>query len=116
MANTMLGNSWVDEDLAGHSKLGYIVDFFHRKIMGKPTRKLQSKHKKTMMRTPKTKPWQAYTMWAIIAGRNDGEEMIAHKYERLLLKKTEITYGVLLKNTVWTAEPNATGIVLLFRG
>jgi hypothetical protein len=42
--------------------------------------------------------------------------MIAHKYERLLLKKTEITYGVLLKNTVWTAEPNATGIVLLFRG
>jgi hypothetical protein len=39
-------------------------------------------------------------MWAIIAGRNDGEEMIAHKYERLLLKKTEITYGVLLKNTV----------------
>ncbi len=27
MANTMLENSWVDKDLAGHSKLGYIVDF-----------------------------------------------------------------------------------------
>jgi hypothetical protein len=39
-------------------------------------------------------------MWALIAGRNGGEEMIAHKYERLLFKKTEITYGVLLKNTV----------------
>jgi hypothetical protein len=32
MANTMLENSWVDEDLAGHSKLGYIVDFSTGKL------------------------------------------------------------------------------------
>jgi hypothetical protein len=32
MANTMLENSCVDEDLAGHSKLGYIVELSTGKL------------------------------------------------------------------------------------